>query len=119
MMLSLIVYTGLLSILAFIFGLLAIVVLFGIINRTKETVRLGFIFIFFAMVSFVIFGLIKIFENYQIIAKTLMADFALIVFTGIYTVAQLRCIPPYRVCNCNATVRVACNVAPSHYATFS
>ena len=79
-MLNLIVYIGLLNIIGFIFGLIAIVVLFGIINRTKDEVKQGFLYVFLAMVSFVIFELFKIFEEYQIIGKSIAAEIFIILF---------------------------------------
>ena len=45
---------GLFNIVGFLIGLVALVVLFGIVSRTKDEVKRGFIFILLALVSFII-----------------------------------------------------------------
>lgn len=71
---------GLFNIVGFFIGLLALVVSFGIVNRTKNEVRTGFILVFFGMFAFVILGFLKIFESYQIINRTIATDVFLLVF---------------------------------------
>jgi len=46
--------SGLFSILGFFIGLIAVVILFGIVKRTKDEVRYGFIFILIGMFAFVL-----------------------------------------------------------------
>ena len=71
---------GLFNIFGFIIGLVAIVVLFGIVKRTKDDVRCGFLYVLLGMVAFVLFEAFKIFEVFQIIDQAIMADLFGVVF---------------------------------------
>ena len=73
-------YDGLFSIVGFFIGLIALVVSFGIVNRTKGEVRTGFIFVFFSMVAFIAFGFLRVFESYQIISRTIATDIFFVIF---------------------------------------
>lgn len=68
------------SILGFIVGLVAVIVLFGIIKRTKDAVRYGFIFILVGMVAFVVLEAFKVFEVFLIIPQTIAVDVFAVVF---------------------------------------
>ena len=72
MKMVLIFVNGLFNISAFLIGLVALVVLFGIVSRTKDEVKRGFIFVLLALVSFVIFEFLQIFEIYQILDSGLL-----------------------------------------------
>ena len=71
---------GILTIAGFLLGLVALFISFGIINRTKDEVRYGFIFLFLGLVAFIIFGLVKLLESYQIIIRTVASDVLLMIF---------------------------------------
>ncbi len=71
---------GLFDIVGFIIGLVAVVVLFGIVRRTKDEVRVGFLLVLLGVVAFVLFEMFKVFEAFQIIGRTNMADVFVIVF---------------------------------------
>ena len=71
---------GILTIAGFLLGLVALFISFGIINRTKDEVRYGFIFLFLGLVAFIIFGLVKLLESYQIIIRTVASDVFLMIF---------------------------------------
>lgn len=59
---------GLFGLFGFIFGLISIIFLFGIIKRTKDDIRHGFILLFAAIVSFVVFEIFTILSSYQILS---------------------------------------------------
>jgi hypothetical protein len=69
-----------LSIVGFLLGLIALFISFGIISRTKDDVRSGFIFLFLGLFSFIIFGLIKILEFYVVIAESITSNIFLTIF---------------------------------------
>lgn len=71
---------GLFNIVGFVVGLVAVVVLFGIVKRTKDEVRHGFLYVLLGMVVFVLFEAFKIFEVFQIIDQTIVADLFGVVF---------------------------------------
>jgi len=73
MNMNLILVNGLFNIVGFLIGLVALFLLFGIVNRTKDEVKHGFIFILFALVAFIIFEFLQIVEAYQIINQTTIA----------------------------------------------
>ncbi len=72
--------SGLFSIIGFIVGLIAVTVLFGIIKRTKDAIRHGFIFVLVGMVAFVLLEAFKVFEVFLIIPQTIAADLFAVVF---------------------------------------
>ena len=72
--------TRVLSIIGFIVGLVAVIVLFGIIKRTKDLVKQGFIFALIGMVAFVVLEALKVFEVFLIIPQTIAADVLAVVF---------------------------------------
>ena len=72
--------TRVLSIIGFIVGLVAVIVLFGIIKRTKDLVKHGFIFALIGMVAFVVLEALKVFEVFLIIPQTIAADVLAVVF---------------------------------------
>jgi len=85
---------GLFNIVGFLIGLIALVVLFGIVSRTKDEVKRGFIFILFALVSFIIFEFLQIFQIYQIIDQTIAIDvfsvvFVLLILIGMWQLRSL------------------------------
>jgi hypothetical protein len=59
---------GLFGLFGFIFGLISIIFLFGIIKRTKDDIRHGFMLLFAAIVSFVVFEIFTILSSYQILS---------------------------------------------------
>jgi len=68
---------GLLNAIGFAIGLVAVIILFGIIKRTKDGVRHSFLVILLGMVAFVILEFFKILEAFDIIISQtipLMAD---------------------------------------------
>ena len=71
---------GLFSIIGFIVGLIAVTVLFGIIKRTKDAIRHGFIFVLVGMVAFILLEAFKVFEVFLIIPQTIVADVFAVVF---------------------------------------
>ena len=73
-------FDGLFSIVGFFIGLVALVLSFGIVNRTKDDVKTGFIFVFLSMVAFVVFDFLKILEIYLIISRTIATDVFFLVF---------------------------------------
>lgn len=85
---------GIFSIFVFIFSLISVVILFGIVKRTKDEVKLGFSFILLGMSSFVLFGVFKIFEAYQITGQTFLDDlfgiaFVLLLVAGVWKLRSL------------------------------
>jgi len=64
---SIVELNGLFNIFGFIIGLVAIVVLFGIVRRTKDEVRSGFLYVLLGLVAFVLFEMFKVFEAFDII----------------------------------------------------
>jgi len=86
---------GLFNIVGFIAGLVAVVVLFGIVKRTKDAVRHGFLFALLGMVAFVIVEIFKIFEVFQIIiGQKIVADvfgvfFVLLLLAGMWKLRTL------------------------------
>ncbi len=72
--------TRVFSIIGFIVGLVAVIVLFGIIKRTKGLVKHGFIFVLIGMVAFVVLEAFKVFEVFLIIPRTIAADVLAVVF---------------------------------------
>jgi hypothetical protein len=71
---------GLFNIISFIVSLVIIVILFGIIRRTKDEIKYGFLFIFLGIITFTLFEVVKIFEAYQIINKANILELLSIVF---------------------------------------
>jgi len=71
---------GLFNIVGFVVGLVAVVVLFGIVKRTKDEVRHGFLYVLLGMVVFVLFEVFKIFEVFQITDQTIVVDLFGVVF---------------------------------------
>lgn len=86
---------GLFNIVGFIAGLVAVVVLFGIVKRTKDGMRHGFLFALLGMVAFVIVEIFKIFEVFQItVGQTIVADvfgvfFVLPLLAGMWKIRTL------------------------------
>jgi len=78
-MASAIIY-GLLSLFGFIIGLISIFFLFGIIKRTKDDIRYGFILIFIAVILFVAFEIINILSNFNIFYFDFPSDSFMLVF---------------------------------------
>jgi len=74
--------SGLFSILGFFIGLIAVVILFGIVKRTKDEVRYGFIFILIGILAFVLLEAFKIFEAFQIIRQAMLAEIFGIIFVA-------------------------------------
>lgn len=75
-----ILVNGLIHMVSFLIGLVAIIVLFGIVSRTKDEVSRGFTFLLLALITFVIFELLQILEIYQIINQTIITEIIGIVF---------------------------------------
>ncbi len=85
---------GIFSIFVFFFSLIAVVILFGIVNRTKAEVKLGFLFILMGMFSFVLFGAFKILEAYQITGQIFLDEifgiaFVLLIVAGVWKLRSL------------------------------
>ena len=80
--------SGLFSILGFIFGLVAIVILFGIVRRTKDDVRHGFLLVLLGMFAFVLFETVKILEAFQIIRQAMIAEMFIIVFVALLVIGM-------------------------------
>lgn len=72
--------TRVFSIIGFIVGLVAVIVLFGIIKRTKDLVKQGFIFVLIGMVAFIVLEAFKVFEVFLIMPQTIAADVLAVVF---------------------------------------
>ncbi len=72
--------TGLLSIIGFIVGLVALVLLFGIVKRTKDAVSHGFLFVLLAVLSLAIVEVVTVLETYQLIGSTMIAEAFYLVF---------------------------------------
>ena len=76
-----ILVNGLFNIIGFLIGLVVLFLVFGVVKRTKDEVRNGFIFILFALIAFIIFEFLQIVGAYQIIGQTTIAiDVAGVVF---------------------------------------
>ena len=73
-----ILVTQVFSIVGFIIGLVAIIVISGIIKRTKGAIRDGFLFILVSIVAFVLLEALKVFEIFLIIPQTIAAVLRLI-----------------------------------------
>ena len=80
--------SGLFNILGFIVGLVAIVILFGIVKRTKDEVRHGFLFVLLGMLAFVLLAAFKIFEAFQIIRQAMLAEIFSIVFVVLLVIGM-------------------------------
>ncbi len=72
--------TGLLSIIGFIVGLVALVLLFGIVKRTKDAVSHGFLFVLLAVLSLVIVNVVTVLETYQVIGSTMITEAFQLIF---------------------------------------
>jgi len=72
--------TKVFSILGFIIGLVAILVVYGIIKRTKDAIRDGFVFVLMGIGTFVVFEATKVIEIFLIIPQTSAADVFAVVF---------------------------------------
>jgi len=89
---------GLFNIFGFVIGLVAIVVLFGIVRRTKDEVRSGFLYVLLGMVVFVLFEVFKVFEAFQVImgqtvvvADVFVVLFVLFLLGGLWKLRSLIC----------------------------
>jgi hypothetical protein len=80
--------SGLLNILGFIVGLIATVVLFGIVSRTKDDVRYGFLLTLLGMFAFVLFEAIRILEDFQIVNQAIIAEIFIIVFIALLVIGM-------------------------------
>lgn len=80
--------SGLFSILGFFIGLIAVVILFGIVKRTKDEVRHGFLFVLLGMLAFVLLAAFKIFEAFQIIRQAMLAEIFSIVFVVLLAIGM-------------------------------
>ncbi len=86
---------GLFSLFGFIFGLISIIFLFGIIKRTKDDIRHGFMLLFAAIVSFIIFEVFTILSSYQILpdisiaANVFMLVFIFFIMAGMFKLKTL------------------------------
>jgi hypothetical protein len=80
--------TGFLGILGFIVGLVALVLLFGIVKRTKNEVSHGFLFVLLAVIAFVIVEVVTILELFQIIGHTMLAEIFNIIFVILLVVGM-------------------------------
>lgn len=80
--------SGLFNILGFIIGLIAVVILFGIVKRTKDEVRYGFLFVLLGMFAFVLLEAFKIFEAFQIIRQAMLAEIFGIVFVVLLVIGM-------------------------------
>lgn len=94
MSINLIELNGLFNVFGFLFGLVAVVVLYGIIKRTIDAVRQGFLFVLFAMIAFLAFEVLQIFEVFQIISQTIFANvfgvvFVLLLVAGLWKLRSL------------------------------
>jgi len=81
---------GLLSLFGFIFGLFAIIFLFGIIKRTKDEIRYGFLFLLFAVSSFVVLEGLEILANYNIFSVAIPSGVFMLVFIFFMAVGLLK-----------------------------
>jgi len=72
--------TQVFSIVGFIVGLVAVIILFGIIKRTKGAVRDGFIFVFVGIGAFVVFEAVKVLEVFLVLPQTIAADMFAVAF---------------------------------------
>jgi len=68
------------SLFGFIFGLFALILLFGIIKRTKDEIRYGFLLFLFAITTFVILEALKILEIYKIISMAVSSELFILLF---------------------------------------
>lgn len=75
--------SGLINILGFIVGLVAIVILFGIVRRTKDDVRYGFLLTLLGIFAFVLFEAVRILENFQIIRQAVIVEIFITVFIAL------------------------------------
>jgi len=87
---------GLFSLFGFIFGLISIIFLFGIIKRTKDDIRQGFILLFAGITSFVVFEIITILSSYQmlvldaeIVANVFMLVFIFFIMASMFKLKTL------------------------------
>jgi hypothetical protein len=71
---------SLFNILSFIVGLVAIVLMFGIVRRTKGEIKYGFLFVLFGILAFVLFEAVKIFEAFQIINQANIVEIFSLIF---------------------------------------
>lgn len=75
--------SGFFSIFGFIIGLVAVFILFGIVKRTKDEIRHGFLFVLLGMLAFVLLEAFRIFEVFQIIRQAMLAEIFSIVFAAL------------------------------------
>lgn len=87
--------SGLFSIFGFFISLIVVVILFGIVKRTKDEVRHGFIYVLLGIIAFLLFEMFKIFEEFDIvIGHTLVTNvfgvfFVLFLLGGLWKLRSL------------------------------
>ena len=79
-----IILTRIFSLIGFIIGLVSIIIVSGIIKRTKDAVRTGFIFVLISICAFVIFEAFVLLEVFLIVPQSNTADILAIVFVGFF-----------------------------------
>ncbi len=80
------------NIVGFILGLFSLFLVFGIVKRTKDKIRSGFILLILGFLVFVVFEILKILEIFQgqtFFSETFLLGFILLVILGLYKLKSL------------------------------
>ena len=80
------------NLVGFILGLFSLFLIFGIVKRTKDKIRSGFILLILGFLVFVIFEILKILEIYQgqiFFSEAFLIGFILLVILGLYHLKSL------------------------------
>jgi hypothetical protein len=72
--------SGILSIIIFLISLAGLLIIFGIVKRTKEKMRYGLFYILLSIAVFVFLYTVKILSTFQIIGQTIVSDVLGVVF---------------------------------------
>jgi len=72
--------SGILSIITFVIGLVGLVILYAIVKRTKEKMRVGVLFVLLGVAAFVLLKFFEILNVFQIVGQTFMTDILEIIF---------------------------------------
>ena len=75
-----ILVTRIFSLIGFFVGLVTVIVVSGIIKRTKDAVRAGFFFVLIALIAFVVYEGLLVLEIFLIIPQTNAADLLTVIF---------------------------------------
>jgi len=86
--------SGIIYIFTFIVALVGLLIVFGIVKRTKDKMRYGLLYVLLGMVVFVLLKAFEIFGAFQIMGQTIITDlleiiFILLLVTGMWKLRTL------------------------------